>query len=396
LSVNATDDHIRNIRKEIQMSFYESQEEARANLIMQVRETIDAAETRGGLDADSLTKIDALESDIAKIDRSLEVAKRQAEREAAAVDAARDFAPVTEARGEQDVLRALANGELRSVNFEQRATLVPSANTVPVGFADQVFALARLVGPMLDVSQTFVRGTGESFRIPTLTQYGAPVITAAGSTIADTEPTFSSILLSPWKVAGLVPIANELIADSGFDITSVIAEAMGNAIGFSVNGLLTTGTGTVQPTGIVTAAGSGVASTATVLRADDLIDLAYSLDGAARQIGTGFMCNTATLGAIRKLKDSDGSYILDVVAGGPSTILGFPVFENPAMSSVGSGVKSVVFGYLQDYKVVLAGGLDVAVSTDAQFEKDITVFRYSTRVDGNLAHASHVKYLTTS
>jgi HK97 family phage major capsid protein len=379
------------------MSFYESQEEARANLIMQVRETIDAAEQRGGLDADSLTKIDALESDIAKIDRSLEVAKRQAEREAAAVDAARDFAPVREERGESDILRALANGEVRSAHFAQetRATLVPSANTVPVGFADQVFALARLVGPMLNTSQVFTRASGESFRIPTLTAYGSPAITAAGSTIADTEPTFSSILLSPWKVSGLVPIANELIADSGFPIEATIAEAMGNAIGYSVNALLTTGTGTVQPRGIVDAAGSGVASTATVLRADDLIDLAYSLDGAARQIGTGFMCNTATMGAIRKLKDNDGSYILDVVAGGPSTILGFPVFENPAMASVGSGVSSVIFGYLQDYKVVTTG-LDVAVSTDAQFEKDVTVFRYTTRVDGNLAHASHVKYLRTS
>ena len=55
------------------MSFYESQEEARANLIMQVRETIDAAEQRGGLDAESLAKVEAIEADIEKIDRSLEV-----------------------------------------------------------------------------------------------------------------------------------------------------------------------------------------------------------------------------------------------------------------------------------------------------------------------------------
>jgi HK97 family phage major capsid protein len=379
------------------MSFYESQEEARANLIMQVRETIDAAETRGGLDAESLKKVEAIEADIEKIDRSLEVSKRQADREAAASAAVRDFAPVTESRGDSDVLRSLANGEIRSASFEQRATLVGSVNTVPVGFADQVFALARLVGPMLNTSQIFNRGTGESFRIPTLTAYGSPVVTAAGSTIADTEPTFSSILLSPFKVAGLVPIANELIADSGFDISSVIAEAMGNAIGFSVNNLLTVGTGSGdQPTGIVNAAGSGVASTATVLRADDLIDLAFSVDGMARTLpSVGFQVNTSTLGRIRKLKDDDGQYLLDVVAGGPSTILGFPVFENPAMASVGSGNKSVIFGYLNDYKVVTTG-LEVAVSSDAQFEKDVTVFRYSTRVDGNLAHASHVKYLETS
>jgi len=378
------------------MSFYESQEEARANLIMQVRETLDAAEQRGGLDAESMQKIDAIEADIDKIDRALEVKSRIESREKAAAEAARDFAPVAAPRGDVDILRQLANGEVRSASFEQRSTLVPTANTVPVGFADQVFALARLVGPMLTTSQTFTRSTGESFRIPTLTAYGSPAITAAGSTIADTEPTFSSILLSPWKVSGLVPIANELLTDAGFDISAVIAEAMGNSIGYSVNALLTTGTGTVQPTGIVNAAGSGVASTATVLRADDIIDLAFSTDGLVRTLpGVGFMVNTATMGQIRKLKDDDGAYILDVVAGGPSTILGFPVFENPSMGNVGSAVRSVLFGYLSDYKVVTTG-LDVAVSADAQFEKDVTVFRYTTRVDGNLAHASHVKYLTTS
>jgi HK97 family phage major capsid protein len=156
------------------------------------------------------------------------------------------------------------------------------------------------------------------------------------------------------------------------------------------------GTGTTQPLGVVNSAGTGVASTATVLRADDLIDLAHSVDGMARSLpGVGFQVNTSTLGAIRKLKDDDGQYILDVVAGGPSTILGFPVFENPAMASVGSANKSVIFGYLADYKVVTTG-LDVAVSTDAQFEKDVTVFRYTTRVDGRQAHASHIKFLSTS
>jgi HK97 family phage major capsid protein len=188
--------------RKILMSFYESQEEARANLIMQVRETIDAAEQRGGLDAEALQKVEAIEADIEKIDRSLEVAKRQADREAAASAAVRDFAPVAEEREGADLLRSLANGDIRSASFEQRATLVPSANTVPVGFADQVFALARLVGPMLNTSQVFTRNSGESFRIPTLTAYGSPAITAAGSTIADTEPSFSSFCCRPFKVPG--------------------------------------------------------------------------------------------------------------------------------------------------------------------------------------------------
>lgn len=380
--------------------FIKSQQETKANLVEQIRSVIDEAEKREqpGLSSEELEKIDRIESDIRKIDDAISVATRSEERKAEAAEAARGFVPAAESRSEADIFRAMARGEIRnhSFGFESRATLVPSVNTVPVSFLDRVYSLARLVGPMLDTSDVIQRSSGESLRIPVLTAYGTAAQYAAGSAIAHAEPTFSSILLSPYKQAGLVPIANELIADAGFDLEGTIAEAMGNSIGFQVNNLATVGTGSNQPTGIVTAAGSGVASTAVALAADDLITLAYSLDGAARRLpGVGWMVNTATLGAMRKLKDGDGSYLFNPTVGGPDTFLGYPVFENPAMSAVGSGVKSVVFGHLPSYKIATTG-LDLAVSTDAQFENDVTVYRWTYRFDGNLTHSSHVKYLTTS
>jgi HK97 family phage major capsid protein len=379
--------------------FVKTQEEIRANLTMQIRDVIESAEQASrGLDSAELEKIDRIEADIRRADEMIAVAKRSEERSVQASEAAGSFAPAAAQRGDAEILRALANGEMRSHYFttETRATLVPSANTVPVAFLDQVFQLARYVGPMLETSQIIQRTSGESLRIPIITAYGVPEITAAGSTIADREPTFDSLLLTPFKVAGLVPIANELVADAGFDLEGTIAEAMGNAIGFSVNSLLTVGTGTNQPTGIVNAAGSGVASTATVLRADDLIALGYSTDSAVRRLpGVGWHMATSTAGQLRTLKDGEGNFIYNPVVGGPDQLLGFPIFENPAMSAVGSGVKSVIFGHLPSYKVA-STGLDVAVSDQAQFEKDVTVYRWTYRVDGKLSHASHVKYLTTS
>lgn len=379
------------------MSFVKTQEEVRANLIMQIRDTIDAAEAEGrGLDALEQEKISKLEESIRSADEMIATARRNEERAVEVAEATRGAVLETAEKSEADLFRAMANGEIRGHKFEARATLVPSVNTVPVSFLDRVFSLARLVGPMLDTSEVITRASGESLRLPVITAYGTAAQSAAGSTISDAEPTFSSILLSPYKQAGLVPIANELIADAGFDLEATIAEAVGNSIGYQVNSLATTGTGTVEPTGIVTAAGSGVASTATSLNADDLITLAYSLDGAARRMpGTGWMVNTATLGAMRKLKDGDGSYLFNPVVGGQDTFLGYPIFENPAMSAVGSGVKSVIFGNLNSYKIATTG-LDFAVSADAQFEQDVTVYRWTYRFDGNLSHASHVKYLTTS
>jgi HK97 family phage major capsid protein len=105
------------------------------------------------------------------------------------------------------------------------------------------------------------------------------------------------------------------------------------------------------------------------------------------------MVNNSTLGAIRKLKNGDGTYILDVVTGGPSTILGIPVIVNPAVQSIASGNKPVFFGHWPSVKVVQTG-LSVAVSQDAYFANDITGFRYTYRLGAAVANGSdHLKAL---
>ncbi len=367
--------------------FIKSQQEVRNNLIMQVRSIIDVAETEGrGLTAEDSQKIERIEADIRAADDALAIATRNEERKAEAAVAAAGFVPATEARSDADVFRAMARGEVRGHNFEQRATLVPSANTVPVSFLDRVYGLARLVGPMLDVSEVITRNSGNDLRIPIYTAFSTASQVAAGSAISESNPTFDSLLLQPAKQAFIVPIANELISDAGFDIEAVIAEQAGNAIGYAVNG---TATAT-----LVGAAGSGVtASTATAISADNLIDLAYSVDGAARRLpGVGYMANGSTIGAIRKLKDTAGNYLYQVGVGQPDTFAGFAVYENPALDSIATGKKAVLFGDLKSNKIVTTG-LEVAVSSDAYFANDVTGYRFTYRMASGLTHAAHVKYL---
>jgi HK97 family phage major capsid protein len=369
------------------MSFIKSQQEVRANLISQVRSVIDEAELEGrGLTAEDSEKIDRIEADIRRADEAIAVATRNEERKAEAATAAGAFVPAVESRSDAEIFRAMARNEVRAHTFEARASLVPSTDTVPVSFLDRVYGLARLVGPMLDVSEVITRTSGNDIRIPVYNAYSTATETAAGSAINESNPTFSSILLQPTKQAFIVPVANELLTDAGFDIEAVIAEQAGNAIGFAVNG---TATAT-----LVGAAGSGVtASTATAISADNLIDLAYSLDGAARRLpGVGYMANGSTVGAIRKLKDVAGNYLYQVGVGQPDTFAGFNIYENPAMDSVASGKKAVLFGDFRSNKIVTTG-LEVAVSSDAYFANDVTGYRFTYRFDSALSHSAHVKYL---
>jgi HK97 family phage major capsid protein len=368
--------------------FIKSQSEVKANLVHQIRSIIDGAEAeKRGLTAEENQTIDRIESAIDDAQRSIAVAERTEVRRAEAEQAAGAFVPATvEARSEADIFRAMASGEIRSHLFEKRATLVNSADTVPVDFYNRLWMIARKVGPFLDVADVIVRNSGNDLRLPVMTAYSTATATTAGSAIAQSEPTFSSILLSPVKGAFLSLITNELIADAGFDIVSAIAEQAGNAIGTWANGSATTA--------VVGAAGSGVALGTSVLTGDGLIDLAYSIDGAYRP-NAGYMAAGSTLGAIRKLKDSAGNYLYTVGQGVPDTFAGFPVYENPSMSAIGSGVKSVLFG---DFKAVAITHtpVDVATSTDAYFDQDVTAYRTSLRFAAGLKSAGAVKYLTTS
>jgi HK97 family phage major capsid protein len=373
--------------------FIKSQMDARNNLIAQAREVLDFAEAeKRGLSAEENQKIARIEADIDSADTAISTARSIADREARAAEASASFAPSTNspANSDADILRSIAMGETRGHEFVREArTLVPSANTVGQSFYDQVFAIAQLVGPMLTVSEVFNTTSGENLVIPTVTATSTSGSVAAAGTISESNPTFSSITLGAEKYGALVQVAQELVTDAGFDITSYIAQQLGTSLGLKVNDVLTTK--------LSAAAGSVVRGTATNFAAsyEDLIDLVYGIaDGARVLPGLGFQMSKTGIAAARKLKDDSGSYIWtdSAVPGQPATLLGYPVFENPNVAAVGTAAKSVLFGHLPSFKVRVAGGMRVDQSADFAFNTDTVTYRGLMRVDGGLTHATHIGF----
>ena len=374
--------------------FIKGQAEVRNNLIAQMREVLDDAEKRGGLTAEDSQKIDRIEADIAQRDAAIATAQKVAQRSAEAAEAAGSFAPeVAKTSDDADVLRAIARGEIRSHEFnrEMRAALTPSSNTVGQSFYDQVFQIATLVGPMLQTSEVFNTASGEALVLPTVTAISSSGSVAAGGTVAESNPTFSSITLNAYKYGAIVNVANELVTDAGFNLTGYIAQELGTSLGVQTNTVLTNT--------LVGAAGSVVTGSTAVGGAasyENLIDLVYGIADGARAIpsGLGFMMAKSGIAAARKLKDGAGNYIWtnSAVPGQPATLLGYNVFENPAIPAVGTGAKSVLFGHLPSFKARVAGGVQVATSTDFAFNTDVTAYRGLIRVDGGLTHATHIGY----
>jgi HK97 family phage major capsid protein len=373
--------------------FIKSQMESRNNLIAQAREVLNFAEAEGrGLSAEENQKIARLEADIDQHDTAINTARNLAEREARAAEASASFAPSESApaNSDADILRSIAMGETRSHEFAREArTLVPSANTVGQSFFDQVFEIAQLVGPMLTTSQVLNTQSGENLVIPTVTATSTAGSVAAGGTITESNPTFSSITLGAEKYAALVQVAQELVTDAGFNIDSYIAQQLGTSLGLQANSVLTAKLA-ARAQNIVT----GTAQAATY---ENLVDLVYGIaDGARVLPGLGFYMAKSGIAAARKMKDGSGAFIFtdSAVPGQPATLLGYPIYENPNVAAVGSATKSVFFGHLPSFVVRVAGGIQIAQSSDFAFNTDTVTYRGLIRLDGNLTHPTHIGSFT--
>ena len=299
-----------------------------------------------------------------------------------------------------DVVRALASGEIRNATFERRdLNTSDDSAVVPQSFYAILQEKMQYQGPMLDanfVTQLNTAG-GEDIKVPVEASRPAATAIAEATAITALDPTFSNITLKSQKVAVLTKVSRELLTDSGIDIVSYLAGSLGKSIGIKANNLLTVGTGTVEAKGVVTAAGSGVVGGTAVtgaFTADNLIDLAHSVDSDYVRQGAGFMMKRSSLGALRKLKDTAGQYLYVPAAsvGTPDSFAGFAVYENPDMATIATGAKSVLFGAFSSYHVRQVGGIEVARSDDAYFASDEVGFRVTLRIWGDLGQADAVKY----
>ena len=328
---------------------------------------------------------------------------REARLEAASRDIVEQVRPSASnkvAANDQELIRAMVTGERRSFEFERRDVLKSVAGApVPTSFYDQVIMQARLTGPMLTTSTILNTAAGENLQIPSLAQYSTATLEAEGASIEESDPVFNSfVTLGAYKYAFLVQVSTELLEDSGVDMLSFLAEQVGNELGYRVNAALTVGDGSAKPKGIVDASTvGGTTGTATGFSsADELIDLYYSLDGAARLLpGVGWMMRGETIARVRKLKTTDGAYIFQpsLALDTPDTLLGKPIFENPAMALATASQKAVIVGHLPSYFVRMVGGIRLDRSDDFAFQNGLVTFRASMRVDGNLPQTSHVKHL---
>jgi HK97 family phage major capsid protein len=255
-------------------------------------------------------------------------------------------------------LLATGGRDAKALKALEAGTTTEGGYLVPAEWRDEI------VKPLTDMS--FIRsagarvisvpaGSGDTFYIPTLTNMSAAVLTDEEDAYDDADPTIGQVAFTPYKYTRTVKASEELVGRANFDIWgSILSGDFLQAFAAAENAAFTTGTGSNQPQGVVTGAGTGkTAASATAIIADEVIETFHSLDYKYRTNAV-WMMNDAIALVVRKLTDGAGQYLWQpaLAAGQPSTLLGRPVINNSSMaSSVTASAKTILFGNFDYYYI---------------------------------------------
>jgi HK97 family phage major capsid protein len=250
-----------------------------------------------------------------------------------------------------------------AMNFRAAQTIGTGSSggyTVPQGFWAAVQAAMKFYGGMRQAN-TFKLSTdmGNPLPIPTSDDTSnTGELIAENVQVAPQDIAFGSVTLNAYKFSSkLILIPFELLQDSGVDIEAFVSSRIGERLGRVQNTFQTTGTGTSQPQGIVTAATlgkTGASGQTTTLIYNDLVDLKYAVNRAYRD-GAQWMMNDATLAAILKLVDGssrplfESAYNVSLKTGEPDTLLGQGVIINNDMAVMAASAKSILYGAFSSY-----------------------------------------------
>lgn len=283
-------------------------------------------------------------------------------------------------KGDNKALRAFLTGGVRAMTPEdisvQQQRQTPDIRaamstttageggyTVATEYYRQLTEAMKATGGIRAVASTLQTSSGAQMNFPAAdatSEVGEIVGQNAAVTAGDT--TFSNLTMDVYKYSSKkIALPFELIQDSMFDIEGYIQALLATRIGRITGQHFTTGTGTGQPKGLITAATVGkTAATggATTVSYDDLVDLEHSVDPVYRAgLSVGYMMHDSTVKALRKLKDTQGrpifvpGYEQGNPGGAPDRLLGRPIYINQDVAAMAANAVSIAFGDFSKYLI---------------------------------------------
>jgi HK97 family phage major capsid protein len=377
------------------------------------------ANEKRAMNSEEQSKFDKLYAEVDGINKTVESLKRKAELDAKEIGKNEERGLSQEQVDKKEERKAvfrkyMAEGE-KSLNGKELTALnelrAQSTSTtaggflIPEGFSYEVDMAMKAWGGVMNVARVIPTTTGNDLPWPRVNDTAnSASILSENTEATDLDMVFASTTLKSFNyTTGVIRVSKQLFTDSGIPVEGLIAEAYADRMGRGTNAHFTTGNGTTQPQGVVTAAdGTGVTNAAqTAISFDDLINLKYALDPAYRANGT-FMLNDQTLKAIVQLSIGTNYdqplWQASYREGQPDTILGHRYIVNQDMANIGSANVSVLFGDFSKYIIRDIGSAELTRLDEsyAQFyQVGFVMFkRYDGRYIGSTGAQAAIKKLT--
>ena len=300
--------------------------------------------------------------------------------------------------------------------FETRASQTATTTGAAGGFAlpevieRQIARLSLDIGPIRQIATVRTVGSPD---YKELIDVGGAAFEWVGETdprnqtntpdLAEVAPTFGMASAKPQA-------SEESLDDLFFDVENWLIESASEAIAQGEGAAFVSGNGTKKPTGFL--AGPAPLATADSSRAfgtlqyipslqaaamptsaDTFYDLIYALRARYRA-NARWVTSKLLVAALRKYKDTANNYLWQpsLVAGEPSTFMGYPIVEAEDMPAVGAGAFPLAFG---DFKegYLIADRVGMRMTRDEITTPGFVKFYVRRRVGGKLRNTQAIKLL---
>lgn len=315
-----------------------------------------------------------------------------------------------------DDIRAFARGErtepitvkmpltdIRGTDMTTASSGAYGGYTVPQTWATDVVNFQIAASGVLKAGPTIITTAGgNQINMPILVTDATSVVGAEGSAATQSNVVFGTAPLNAYRFDGFFSVSNELLADTGVPLESLLAEYASRSLAAKVNPYFSdpdigTGSSTIAAVQIGATTGKTSAlSTSTNL--DDWKELMYSVLPQYRASGNAaWVANSAETLAMALRRDDTGNYVWQPsnMAAEPDRLWGYPWYEDAYADTTVSGNEPGMFGDFKAAYVVRYGngGMQFIVSKEFAVTSFETTFVWGVWVDAVTVDTLAVKTL---
>lgn len=258
---------------------------------------------------------------------------------------------------------------------------------IPATIAAKIIETVENICPIFNMTTKYnVKGT---ITFPVYDESGDKVQCAYATefTALDSHTgKFTPVVLGGYLVGALTKISKSLINNAQFDVVSYVISKVSLAIARFLEKECLLGTGSSACQGVLVGATQKVtAAAATAITADEIIDMQLKVP-QQYQDGATWIVNVDTLGALRKLKDKEGDYLLtkDLTQGFGFLLLGKPVYLSDNMPKIKANAKPIVYGDFSGLYSNLRPGIEMQMLNEKYADEHaigvVTWFEVDTKV----------------